>query len=147
MDEAISISLQSVQRSIDTEQWHEVEHFILANHYDLFSQGLHRQVSHWINLLPEAHRLSRQINLQLAYALIPDQETQAFELFSSIDDQAIDDHDTDLAFAAWTGLAEYSFYNLNRYSELKKWLEKANALLEIELLLTQECLYCCNDCE
>lgn len=138
MDEAILMSLQDIQQSIDTEQWHEVEHFILTHHSDLFAQGLHRQVSHWINLLPKAYRLSQQINLHLAYALIPDHEARAFNLFSSIYDQAIDDHNIDLAFAAWTGLAECSFYNLNRYSQLKKWVEKADTLLETELLPTQE---------
>ncbi len=138
MDQATLTSVQSVQQSIDTEQWHEVEHFILAHHTDLFSQGLHRQVSHWINSLPEAHRQSQCINLQLAYSLIPDHEEPAFNLFSSIYDQAITDHDIDLAFAAWTGLAECSFYNLNRYSQLKKWVEKADTLLETELLPTQE---------
>lgn len=138
MEKNVSEILERIQHSVDAEQWQKVEHLILANHYILFSQGLHKRVSHWISLLPEKNRQSHQIKLQLAHALIPYQEERAFNIFCRIYDQAIDARKTDLAFAAWTGLADCCFYNLNRYRELKNWYVKANTLLKTESLPAKE---------
>ncbi len=73
-----SVCIRDVDAFIDAQNWQELEAFILDNHYSLFSQGLHQKVVYWISLLSVSSQNSTPIKLQLAYALIPDQETKAF---------------------------------------------------------------------
>ena len=142
MDQKVSISLSNIQQSIDVGAWRDIERFILENHYALFSQGLHKQVSYWISCLPTAVRESHPINLQYAYALVPYQEEEAFNIFSAIFEHSVQHKNYELAYSAWTGLADCSFYNMNRFSELGKWLKKAKSLLKESSLPTEQKL--CN---
>ncbi len=138
MDGFVSIALNSVQQHIDSESWKDVEGYILENHYSLFSHGLHKDVNYWISCLPDNIRETPEIQLQLAYSLIPFQEKRSFRLFSETYNLAIDNKNSDLAFQSWTGLALCSFYNLNRFGEFKAWIDKMNFLLKTEPLPTEE---------
>lgn len=138
MDKKVSLSIESIQQFIDIGRWAEVENFIIDNHYQLFSQGLHKKVSYWISCLPEESQNTHPISLQFAYSLIPFEEEQAFNLFGEIYNQAIEEDNISLAFSAWTGLADCSFYNLNRFHELKFWLKKIDILLQKEILPLKE---------
>jgi len=95
-------------------------------------------VSEWIKYLPEARQQLPDIKLQYAYSLIPYQEEEAFGLFCDLYEQALNLGNITLAYDAWTGLADCSFYNLNRFGELKDWLVHITQLLKKEPLPTEE---------
>ena len=95
-------------------------------------------MSEWIKYLPEARQQLPDIKLQYAYSLIPYQEEEAFGLFCDLYEQALNLGNITLAYDAWTGLADCSFYNLNRFGELKDWLVHITQLLKKEPLPTEE---------
>ncbi len=138
MNDIFSISLENIQQSIKDRQWKDVEKILLNDHYKLFSQGLHKEVIYWVSLLPKNIRETPKIQLQLAYSLVPYEEHRAFKLFTDIYNHAIEHHKIDLAFTAWTGIVDCSFYSLNRFNELKKWLDRINKLLKTEPLPKEE---------